>query len=309
MAAYSELYNKAGELMRQAIEAYGQGDFDKGEELREKANKIYDNAEGQVNSDEGKINMLYGECKNFGIAYNIFEQSIVNLLKQKNGKKIIKEFYETIKGDKILNEQFKTYDAFENYNGNDTDSFVNESCSIMSYYTPKQLSETNMKLINLIRKYKLNEYIDLSSDKENLYEAIENIFTHKGNINGVAKTIESREIIKEYINKHKKDQETVPTLETVKEDADKIDESIENDLVEEERNLIEKYLSPETNRERFFNEQKQKTLAKINEARNSSSAEDRTQWDNVYNKVMNKTFTEDDGLSLCAEMIEIYNTI
>lgn len=314
MGNISDYYRKGGELMMQALEAYNNGEFDEGDKLRQQANKYYDYAEGMINSDEGKIQMMFGEARNFGVMYNVFEQNMIDILKRKNGKQIIKEFYDLIKHNKTLNEQFKIYDAIENAeNVEDAEKFVNEISSIIKTFDKDKIINENNKLITLIKRHNLNEYVEIPEETENLYEAIEYLMLNKKTINNVNNYINSKNLIKEHVEKVCKqnlNEEDTETIDSLKEKWDKVEENLNKELNKDEENLIETYLNPNTNKELFFNEQKDKTLKKINETIDSiNDYEQKQEWKKIYENVESKTFNVKDGLALTAEMIEIYNTI
>lgn len=314
MGNISDYYRKGGDLMMQALKAYEEGEFDKGDKLRHEANQYYDLAEGEVNSEEGMIKMMYGEARNFGIMYNIFEQNLTNMLKQGKGKEMLKEFYSLLKHNKTLNEEFRIYDTIENAEDVDNaEDFVNEISTVIKTFDKKKVINENNKFLALIKKHKLNEYVEIPEETENLYEAIEYMLLNKKSLNNVNDYVKSKEVIKEHVEKtckQKLEEDKLNTIDGFKEVFDKVQEGIGNMMEEDEENLIETYLNPQTNKEQFFNEQKEKTLNKINEAmENAEEHEQKEQWGKIYENVKAKKFTENDGLTLCAEMIEIYNTI
>ena len=138
MADFNVNSEKGSVLMQQALKKYAKGDFEGGDKDRAEANRYYDLASAEINSEAGKITQLYGESRNFGIIYNVFEQNIENLLSTKKGKKIIKECFNLIKSNKVLNEQFKIYDMFEKaQNVDDVKDFVNEASNIVKTFMNK----------------------------------------------------------------------------------------------------------------------------------------------------------------------------
>ena len=62
----------------------------------------------------------------------------------------------------------------------------------------------------------------------------------------------------------------------------------------------------------LFNEYKETTLRKVNEMiRLSEDEEDKAGWEELYEDVKSRTFSEDNTLNIsnCAEMLEICDTI
>ena len=113
MAELNDNYEKGTLLMTQALKKYAEGDFEGGDKDREKANKYYDLAKLEVNSEESKITSLYGENRNFGIVYKVLESNFSNSIQDKNIVKTpLIEALKKVKKNKQLNEQFKVYNAF-----------------------------------------------------------------------------------------------------------------------------------------------------------------------------------------------------
>ena len=71
MAEFNDTYRKAGILMQSALKKYEAGDVEGGNRDRQMANEMYDKAENQVDAEV----MLYGESRNFGTIYKVFESN------------------------------------------------------------------------------------------------------------------------------------------------------------------------------------------------------------------------------------------
>ena len=204
-------------LMEQALKKYADGDIKAGDKDREFANEFLDKYSKEMDTEEGQMNGLYGESRNFGIIYNVFEQNFDNIY-QNNNKQVIKEVYDLIKSNQLLNEQFKIYDMFEKAKDvENAKEFVNEASELIKHYDKKQIKENNEKLINIIRKNKLNEYVDIPEETENLYEAIEYVMLNKKNFNNVNDFIKAQNVIAEHIEKINKEkiEENVETFNTI----------------------------------------------------------------------------------------------
>ena len=270
MADFNVNSEKGSVLMQQALKKYAKGDFEGGDKDRAEANRYYDLASAEINSEAGKITQLYGESRNFGIIYNVFEQNIENLLSTKKGKKIIKECFNLIKSNKVLNEQFKIYDMFEKaQNVDDVKDFVNEASNIVKTFDKKIVMENNEKLIKFIRDKKLDEYVDIPEETENLYEAIEYIVLHKKTYDNVNDFVKAQNVITEHIVKNQKNNIVENKITSV-EFENKIEE-IENEINEkinqEEKTLLDRFLTTrKQNQKEVFENYKRKTLRKIKES-------------------------------------------
>ena len=315
MADFNVNSEKGSVLMQQALKKYAKGDFKGGDKDRAEANRYYDLASAEINSEEGKITQLYGESRNFGIIYNVFEQNIENLWDTKDGKKIVKECYNLIKSNKVLNEQFKIYDIFEKaQNVEDVKDFVNEASNIIKTFDKKLVMENNEKLIKFIRDKKLDEYVDIPEETENLYEAIEYIVLNKKTYNNVNDFVKAQNVITEHISKNQKNH-IVENKLTSTEFENKIEE-VENEINEkinqDEKTLLDSFLTTKKqNKKEVFENYKRKTLRKIKEMIESSEDSDKVQWNEIYENVSSKNFSESmsENITNCAEMIEICSTI
>ena len=315
MADFNVNSEKGSVLMQQALKKYAKGDFKGGDKDRAEANRYYDLASAEINSEAGKMTQLYGESRNFGIIYNVFEQNIENLWDTKDGKKIVKECYNLIKSNKVLNEQFKIYDMFEKaQNVEDVKDFVNEASNIVKTFDKKIVRENNEKLIKFIRDKKLDEYVDIPEETENLYEAIEYIVLNKKTYNNVNDFLKAQNVITEHIIKNQKNNIVENKLTSV-EFEDKIEEAekeINENINQEEKTLLDRFLTTKNqNKKEVFENYKRKTLRKIKEMIESSEDSDKVQWNEIYENVSSKNFSESmsENITNCAEMIEICSTI
>ena len=315
MADFNVNSEKGSVLMQQALKKYAKGDFEGGDKDRAEANRYYDLASAEINSDAGKMTQLYGESRNFGIIYNVFEQNIENLWNTKAGKKIVKECYNLIKTNKVLNEQFKIYDMFEKaQNIEDVKDFVNEASNIVKTFDKKIVRENNEKLIKFIRDKKLDEYVDIPEETENLYEAIEYIVLHKKTYDNVNDFVKAQNVITEHIIKNQKNNIVENKLTSV-EFEDKIEEAekeINENINQEEKTLLDRFLTTKNqNKKEVFENYKRKTLRKIREMIENSEDSDKSQWNKIYENVSSKNFSENmsENITNCAEMMEICSTI
>lgn len=315
MADFNINSEKGSVLMQQALKKYAKGDFEGGDKDRAEANRYYDLASAEINSEAGKMTQLYGESRNFGIIYNVFEQNIDNLLETENGKKIIKECYNLIKSNKVLNEQFKIYDMFEKAeNVDDPKGFVNEASNIIGAFDKKLVMENNEKFIKFIHNNKLDEYVDIPEETEKLYEAIEYLVLNKKSYNNVNDFVNAQNIITEHISKTKKENDDDKQL-SPEEFENKIEEAEANvveNINQEEKTLLDRFLTTrKQNKKEVFEKFKRKTLRKIKEMIEKSEDDDKMQWNNIYESVSSKNFSENvsDNITNCAEMMEICSTI
>ena len=315
MADFNVNSEKGSVLMQQALKKYAKGDFEGGDKDRAEANRYYDLASNEINSEAGKMTQLYGESRNFGIIYNVFEQNIENLWDTKDGKKIVKECYNLIKSNKVLNEQFKIYDMFEKaQNVEDVKDFVNEASNIIKTFDKKLVMENNEKLIKFIRDKKLDEYVDIPEETENLYEAIEYIVLNKKTYDNVNDFVKAQNVITEHIIKNQKNNivENKLTSAEFENKIEEVEKEITENINQEEKTLLDRFLtSKKQNKKEVFENYKRKTLRKIREMIENSEDSDKSQWNKIYENVSSKNFSENmsENITNCAEMMEICDTI
>lgn len=315
MADFNVNSEKGSVLMQQALKKYAKGDFEGGDKDRAEANRYYDLASTEINSEAGKMTQLYGESRNFGIIYNVFEQNIENLWDTKDGKKIVKECYNLIKSNKVLNEQFKIYDMFEKaQNVEDVKDFVNEASNIIKTFDKKLVMENNEKLIKFIRDKKLDEYVDIPEETENLYEAIEYIVLNKKTYDNVNDFVKAQNVITEHIIKNQKNNivENKLTSAEFENKIEEVEKEITENINQEEKTLLDRFLTnKKQNKKEVFENYKRKTLRKIREMIENSEDSDKSQWNKIYENVSSKNFSENmsENITNCAEMMEICDTI
>ena len=315
MADFNVNSEKGSVLMQQALKKYAKGDFEGGDKDRAEANRYYDLASTEINSEAGKMTQLYGESRNFGIIYNVFEQNIENLWDTKDGKKIVKECYNLIKSNKVLNEQFKIYDMFEKaQNVEDVKDFVNEASNIIKTFDKKLVMENNEKLIKFIRDKKLDEYVDIPEETENLYEAIEYIVLNKKTYDNVNDFVKAQNVITEHIIKNQKNNivENKLTSAEFENKIEEVEKEITENINQEEKTLLDRFLTnKKQNKKEVFENYKRKTLRKIREMIENSEDSDKSQWNKIYENVSSKNFSENmsENITNCAEMMEICSTI
>ena len=315
MADFNVNSEKGSVLMQQALKKYAKGDFEGGDRDRAEANRYYDLASAEINSEAGKMTQLYGESRNFGIIYNVFEQNIENLWDTKEGKKIVKECYNLIKSNKVLNEQFKIYDMFEKaQNVEDVKDFVNEASNIIKKFDKKLVMENNEKLIKFIRDKKLDEYVDIPEETENLYEAIEYLVLHKKTYDNVNDFVKAQNVITEHIIKNQKNNivENKLTSAEFENKIEEVEKEITENINQEEKTLLDRFLTnKKQNKKEVFENYKRKTLRKIREMIENSEDSDKSQWNKIYENVSSKNFSENmsENITNCAEMMEICDTI
>lgn len=314
MADFTDNSQKGSVLMQQALKKLAEGNIEGFEKDREEANRYFDMFYSEINSEEGKLTQLYGESRNFGIIYNVFEQNMDRLLETKKGKQIIKEGYDLIKSNKILNEQFKIYDFFEKTNKKpNTKEFVNESVSLVKKFDKRAIKENNEKFIRFIKKNKLDEYVEIPEETENLYEAIEYVVLNRKTLDNVNEFLNAQKVITEHIEKNNvEESQNKVTFENFNEKLENKQGEIDENINDDEKKLLDMFVNNKTNKRQVFENFKHNTLEKIQDVIDNSTEEsDKESWKQVYESINSKSYSQKltENIINCAEMMEICSTI
>lgn len=241
----NENLQKAEELMKQALIAYRNGNFEQGDLLRQKSNELFDLGKNDIENTQNNISSLYGENKNFGIIHKVFESNSPELYKSKSGRKVIASYIKTIKEDKNLLSQFQLYNTLYNVHDlADSEKFVNEALSIIPNLKLNDVLESNQKLIDIIQKNNLNEEIEIDDKTENLFESIEYVITNKKTFKTLAGDINATSNITSFINENKnnnsnlidENQDIDITLDSF---LHEMEEKYGNVLTEEEKTFVQ----------------------------------------------------------------------
>ena len=86
---------------------------------------------------------------------------------------------------------------------------------------------------------------------------------------------------------------------------------INENINEDEKKLLDTFMSSKTNKKEIFENYKKQTLEKINDTILTSENEDKESWQKIYESVKSKNYSDKmtENIVNCAEMLEICNTI
>lgn len=309
MTKLSELYTQGHSLLEKAYECYTSNKINEGEELRAKANTLFEQASKLYNLEHTDRNKLYGAKRNFGVCFHILENSIANNMKTKNGKKFITEAISLIKNDSVLKEQFDIYNNLCNKKGvQDTEKYVNciIECIDKSSISGKSIKEANDKLINLIESNKnVNKFITINEEEMKLYENIEYILTNKLNVNNIEEYNSAKNSIVEHMNKN---NVSINEGKTYNENIEELTEKY-NFITTDEAKLVEQISSKDTDKERLFDTYKSETMKKIDEAINSASSDDKEQWNGIKEALTETKFDKETLVDDILKFVNIQNSL
>lgn len=309
MAKITDLYKQGHSLLEKAYKCYTSEKINEGDKLREKANALFEQASNLYNLEHTDRNKLYGSNRNFGVCFHILENSIANNMKTKDGKKFITEAIKLIKTNPILKEQFDVYNNICHKKGvQDTEKYVNclIECINNSTIGNKSIKEANDKLINLIESNKqVDKFISIDDEHMKLYENIEYVLTNRMNVNNIEEYNSAKNAIVEHMNNNK---EVVDESKIYEDNIAELTEKY-NFISVDEVKLVEQMTSNTTDKEKLFEEYKNDTLNKIDEAINNSSTEDKEQWSDIKEALIEKRYNKETLIEDVLKFVEIQNSL
>lgn len=292
-------------LMQRALDELEKGNIEEFETDRALANKYFD----KMKDEEEEMDALYTESRNFGIIYQVIEANLHKLLESKSGVNSLRKIVKTIKGDKILHEQFKAYNnLLPSKHIDNVSEYINEAISMSPRFNKKMVKESNEKLIKLLKSEHLDEMVDIDDDKLDLFESIEYVTMNKKSLNNIDEYVNATKIIKESIEKLPKIEENTMTIKEYSEAINQVAEGFGNDLNSEEIKLIKEVSNG--NGEAYFNECKESTLSKLDSMMLcEKDMETKSRLSQIYEKINKKTYNKENAIVDISEMIEIQSTI
>lgn len=310
MAEFNDTYHKAGILMTSALKKYEKGDYEGGDRDRQEANRLYDLAEKEVNSAQSTA-ILYGENRNFGTIYKVFESNTQNLFNNKKERGKIKKVLNLIKENKVLKSEFDLYKILVYPESvTNAEEYVNEALSIIPEFNKKQVIENNQKFIDLIREMKLNEMIELSNEDAELFESIEYLMFNKKTLNNINDYVNAKTCITEHIEKNcmykNFDDRNVDNV--YNNGLKQISEKYDSVLNDDEKILVEK-LSHIQNKEAYFDVAKINTLKVLNSQLNECDENNKENLNRIIENITKKKYDTSNFISDAAEFREIKNML
>ena len=292
-------------LMQRALDHLEKGNIEEFETDRALANKFFD----EMNAEEEEMDALYNESRNFGIIYQVIESNVPTLLETKEGQKVLRNIIKTIKGNKILHEQFKAYNNLQPLHKiNNVDEYIAESLSLVPKFNKKDVKENNERLIKLIKKYNLDEMIDIDDEKLNLFESIEFVTMNKKSLKNIDDYVNATKMIKESIINLPVSETKDFSIEDYAEEINNVSENIAKELNSAEIKLLMEVTNG--NSEEYFNECKSKTLSKLDEMiSNEKDIETKSRLSKIYEKINNKRYNKKNAIVDIAEMVEMQDAI
>lgn len=311
---YEEMRHQVSVLAQQALEKLQNEDYEGFKNDWDEANRVKINLDAYMESESGIMEMKYGQNLNMGIIMNVILENMSQSMNEgdKSKAKQIGKIITKIQNDKVLFEQFKVYNGLTNkeiWNGVNpelSEKYVNEVVSSITPMNKKDAKSHNRELIEMIVKGNLDENVMIDNETINLYESIECLLFKRNTFSDLNKLTEAKENISQYLREHviTEKKEVIDFNTKLSE----LTEKYENELNDDEKKLIEQVQNA-NDKEGMFNEYKTKTLKTLSESLKTYEGNDKTELQEVINKINEKKFNEKTMLVDIAEMIEVMNVM
>lgn len=260
---------------------------------------------------------------NIGILNEIFLQNINDILKRKDGHKIIKEYALLFKKNKNL---IKEYIVFENIvkikNNENIKDYIIENINYLENIDKKTLKSLNDKVLNFIIENKIEKIDEI--ENENIFEEIHNLIFMKKNVKTINERVDKINNIVKYITENKNNETEddedemydLPITENIDLllmlSINNFNKKYKNSLTEEEKNIFKQLTSERSieEKESFFEENRKKCLESTNIFLNENiDTETKEKLLNVKEKLTEQKFNEKEYINDVLSFIELNKTL
>lgn len=296
--------------MSEALKQYEEGKYDTAEHTRRLANEMFDKVSAKMSTEDGRDDMMYGECRNFGMLYKILESNTKYMYETEEGRKSIAKIAKLIKTNPVLLSEFKTYNAYLNpINVTDAKEYVSEAIKLSEKHSKKETKVNNQIMLDTIRGEGLDENVDFDEEEIAVYEAIESTIISKPKIENVNSHINTINLLSECVSERNINKEEKTASERLSEAYSVISDKYSDIVNEDEVKLIEKISTQNDKGESIFNKYRKEILESVEKELVKSEGIDKEGWRQVKENVENKVFNPKSAIVDIAEMIEIRNTL
>lgn len=257
---------------------------------------------------------------NIGKLNAIFLQNVSNLLKRKDGPKLMKEYTSIISKNKMLLKEYMLFDYIDKIeNTENLKDYVIEGVTYLDGINRTTLKEFNEKVAKFMNDNKIEKIDEIENEK--LYEALDSlIFTKK-----TLKTINERvDKLNQVVNLIKENKELIEEVDdetfVINEDVDsffqfainKFNNKYDNLLTEEEKVVFKSVTSPTTEKEKqlVFEEQRKNCIDLTNSfLKESIDNTTREKLLNVKEKLLEQKFGKDTFFDDILSFVELKQTL
>lgn len=255
---------------------------------------------------------------NLGIINAIFLENLSEILKKKNGGKIIKEYASLIRKNKPLMKEYMVYNHIENLKKSENvKEHVMEAISYMDDVNLKDLKLLHEKIYNILESNNIKK--DIMLQNKNLYESIESLIFNRKKIKFISENIKNIGLIKEHIENKPQGPEESKEEEIISENIDGLltialnnfNEKYESLLTEDEKKVFKEITSSHNKEEKenAFENQRKECLRLTNEYISlTEDVDTKAKLLNVKEKLLEQKFDEKSYMEDMLSLIELKET-
>lgn len=236
---------------------------------------------------------------------NLFESVSANLYDTKKGKKFIKEYIETIKGNKELLKAYSLCESVENavFDADEAHFFISESMKEYKINDKGIFNEGKNNLSWLvcrcIKEAKMNaeDVAKIMSENENVGNSIEYIILEEGKKNVSLLAENMANVYKQLINKEvgiKEECELDESISSMANDLKSLDMSGLNEWETKVVNDISTYTLRNKTKRDLFEDYKAACMEKLESiCEDTESVEEKSRFKTMSEKIESKSFSEE----------------
>lgn len=189
---------------------------------------------------------------NIGKLNAIFEQNIDNILKRKNGGKILKEYVLMFTKNKNLLKEYMIFDYIKNINNSENvKDYILESINYLNNVNKSKLLELNEMVYNFMNKNNITQLNEIKD--EVLFDDINQLIFTKKNIKTINERVDKLNKITKYIIENNKNNDNQQNEFILSENTSNIDlkvkefnEKYKGELNEEEKEMFNLIINSKT---------------------------------------------------------------
>lgn len=296
MNKQNNVADKLINLIESLLSQCKEGKFELAKNTRDLMNVEFDKVMEKVSGD----NATYGESRNFGLIYKVFEENTKHLYATEEGRKTIGKVINLIKEDAVLSDEFAAYNAFTNPGKvSSPEAYVNEALNLVKRHSKSDVVRSNNKLIEAMREAGVNEAVDVSGSDMDLFENIEYVVLNERKLSNIDEYLEVKQFLTESVESNSVEPANmIDTDRAIEEMREKYNRT----LTEDEKTLLD---DMSADGEKIFNEMKSDILSMLNKEKNNNEDGNIKSIDEAIAKVNGMSYNKDTFIDNLATFTEI----
>lgn len=295
------LWKKYTEKM---LNMFEQGNLSEIDKYKNLADQAYNDYKSQLESE----NDLYQESVSLGLAHYIVEKNLVNILS--SNKNILKEWVELIKNDNNLKHQYKLLNKIYSLENNEYTKEIVKECveETKSNIDLNTIKESKNKLYNFLSDniLMIEEDVQDKIAMFEMFDALDELLSNKKTLKNINEYVENINIITNYIkenNNKNVDSEKTNITENVETILDRLEESYDKQLNEDERTFVSKIINGDDN---TFNQLKEECIDFLDNIINEcESHEDKSEYETLKETIEALTYDKGNIVETANKLLEV----